>query len=247
MKSYVFFKDSFSRCEQIDLTVKKNIAFYAVGFLITTLQLHQVVFQSFVTPARCDNLGRCTPQFISIVRDGIYTMYLLYIITTSFLLQIFICNICLYSTFLFIFLMTYFWKRVPFLHVVNNESVTWKPFYVDWLRRQNLKTLRVRKCRDEMENRDAHIVISYFCLYFFLWNGIFFGIPSPHKRHDQYIFTHPQRQIDVLRDKMGMNAAPKACISFSFAFACAEAIEGCGFDTEFSELIQTFSLSGSTL
>ena len=124
MKSYVFFKDSFSRCEQIDLTVKKNIAFYAVGFLITTLQLHQVVFQSFVTPARCDNLGRCTSQFISIVRDGIYIMYLLYIITTSFLLQIFICNICLYSTFLFIFLMTYFWKRVPFLHVVNNESVT---------------------------------------------------------------------------------------------------------------------------
>ena len=108
MKSYVFFKDSFSRCEQIDLTVKKNIAFYAVGFLITTLQLHQVVFQSFVTPARGDNLGRCTPQFISIVRDGIYIMYLLYIITTSFLLQIFICNICLYSTFLFIFLMTYF-------------------------------------------------------------------------------------------------------------------------------------------
>ena len=162
MKSYAFFKDSLSKCEQIDLTVKKNIAFYAVGFLITTLQLHQVVFQSFVTPARCDNLGRCLPQFISIVRDGIYIMDLLYIITTSFLLQIFICNICLYSTFLVIFLRSYFWKRVPFLHVVNYKSVTWEPFYVDWLRRQNLKTLRVRKCRDEMENRDAHIVILIF-------------------------------------------------------------------------------------
>ena len=162
MKSYAFFKDSLSKCEQIDLTVKKNIAFYAVGFLITTLQLHQVVFQSFVTPARCDNLGRCLPQFISIVRDGIYIMDLLYIITTSFLLQIFICNICLYSTFLVIFLRPYFWKRVPFLHAVNYKSVRWEPFYVDWLRRQNLKTLRVRKCRDEMENRDAHIVILIF-------------------------------------------------------------------------------------
>ena len=67
--------------------LKKNIALYAVRFLIAILELRQVVFQSFLTPARFDNLGRCTPQFISAVQAGIYIIDFLYFIITSFLLH----------------------------------------------------------------------------------------------------------------------------------------------------------------
>ena len=68
-------------------SLKKNIALYGVGFLIAILELRQVVFQSFLTAARFDNLGRCTPQFISLVQPGIYIIDLLYFIITSFLLH----------------------------------------------------------------------------------------------------------------------------------------------------------------
>ena len=49
-------------------------------------------------------------------------------------LQIFICNRCLFSTFLVNFLMTHFWKRV--LIPTCCESVKWESFSVDWLQRQ---------------------------------------------------------------------------------------------------------------
>ena len=63
-----------------------------------------------------------------------------------------------------------------------------------------------------MENRHAYVVIFYFCLqYFFFWNEIFtqnvminiyFNHPPTHLKH----------QTDVLRDKMGMEVAPKSAL-----------------------------------
>ena len=60
-----------------------------------------------------------------------------------------------------------------------------------------------------MENRSAWAAIFSFCLYYILGFSL---QPLCHKkRHKKDIFNHPsnqKRQIEVLRDKMGMGVAP---------------------------------------
>ena len=69
------------------------------------------------------------------------------------------------------------------------------------------------KYRDEMEKRCAYVVLVMFFAYNIFSFEMWFSLkPLCHtKRHDKYIFTYPpthlKRQIDVLRDKMGMDVA----------------------------------------
>ena len=94
-------------------------------------------------------------------------------------LQIFICNRCLFSTFLVNFLMTHFWKRV--LIPTCCESVKWESFSVDWLQRQWWNG----------KQRCVRCDFLFFFIFFF-WNGIFFASTSSHKTSWYiYIFTQP--------------------------------------------------------
>ena len=184
-------------------SLKKNIALYGVGFLIAILELRQVVFQSFLTPARFDNLGRCTPQFISLVQAGIYIIDLLYFIITSFLLHSWeIYYKYLFAADVFIQLSCDFPYDIiletgAYSYMLSTIAVWMRAFF------HRLITKIVQKWKIEV----------------FFWQHIFSFKMGPSleslchkKRLDKYIFTHPhthlKRQTAVLRNGHGHRSCP---------------------------------------
>ena len=68
-----------------------------------------------------------------------------------------------------------------------------------------------------MKNRRSYIVIFYFCLFFLLkwdfhWNHF---VTQNVMINTFYPPTHLKRQIDILHDKMGMDATPKTFLLIS--------------------------------
>ena len=100
------------------------------------------------------------------------------------------CRLWLYTYHVvFLSFLCFIFYFFNFLHVVNYESVKWEPFSADWLRRQNLRNLRVQV---PWWNGKQMCVR---CNFLFLFNIFSFDMgfslePLCHtKRHDKYIFT----------------------------------------------------------